>query len=425
MSILINNDELKAEWYSIFDHQDARWGPTDFPMHTPVPPGYLQPQHQLQLPMPSFWGHPTQSLQSSTNPELLYDTTVDRYLGGSDLPPIQNQHSQPVPQSLDPRLYGDSVDLHLEDEPSQVAFSGPHTVPLRIQETGNVGYESSDSHQVHSGHVDHGPHLDSSVHTSSPTVQPPQMFPSYSQHISSAMHPQVSGYSNNGEWTQRSNSHPGYAAQMTSPIYAKGSHPQRSSSLRDAWITSQYQNGAYHEDEALHIIYGRQRTPSPTTAQYQDTQRPASPHQASVSVTPSLLRTPFMASYVEPSTDVLSMHGDINSKPYNFVTKKDYDDEERTENLEESTCVMPVLSSHFTPPAAVDQPAQQIPSDKGHFIHQICGKGFTMRRSVKKHHWGPKMGDLETTAGCWARNGKPNVAWYVSYSTHESDFADT
>jgi len=47
----------------------------------------------------------------------------------------------------------------------------------------------------------------------------------------------------------------------------------------------------------------------------------------------------------------------------------------------------------------------------GQFIHSICGVGFSRRQAVKKHHWGDKLDDLDTTTGCWAKNGKPNVNW--------------
>jgi hypothetical protein len=47
----------------------------------------------------------------------------------------------------------------------------------------------------------------------------------------------------------------------------------------------------------------------------------------------------------------------------------------------------------------------------GQFVHSICGRGFTRRQAVKKHHWGDKLDDLETTTGCWAKHRKPNVNW--------------
>ncbi|KAH3918947.1 hypothetical protein HBH56_026790 [Parastagonospora nodorum] len=51
------------------------------------------------------------------------------------------------------------------------------------------------------------------------------------------------------------------------------------------------------------------------------------------------------------------------------------------------------------------------PKGSGQFIHSVCGRGFTRRQAVKKHHWGDKLDDLDTTTGCWAKHKKPNVNW--------------
>jgi hypothetical protein len=55
--------------------------------------------------------------------------------------------------------------------------------------------------------------------------------------------------------------------------------------------------------------------------------------------------------------------------------------------------------------------AQTRPEVPRIFIHGLCGKGFTSRSRVKKHHWGAKNDNLETTSGCWAKHNKPNVSW--------------
>ncbi|KAI4642885.1 hypothetical protein J4E93_006954 [Alternaria ventricosa] len=55
----------------------------------------------------------------------------------------------------------------------------------------------------------------------------------------------------------------------------------------------------------------------------------------------------------------------------------------------------------------------------GPYIHSLCGKGFSGRSKVKKHHWGKKLDDLETTSGCWAKNNKPDVSWNEHPSCRE------
>lgn len=57
-------------------------------------------------------------------------------------------------------------------------------------------------------------------------------------------------------------------------------------------------------------------------------------------------------------------------------------------------------------------PARKDPAaPHGAFIHALCGKAFSSRSKVKKHHWGNMLNDLETTTGCWAKHNKPNVNW--------------
>ncbi|EMD93481.1 hypothetical protein COCC4DRAFT_132718 [Bipolaris maydis ATCC 48331] len=53
----------------------------------------------------------------------------------------------------------------------------------------------------------------------------------------------------------------------------------------------------------------------------------------------------------------------------------------------------------------------QAESGSKSYIHSLCGRGFSTRSKVKKHHWGNVLNDLETTTGCWAKHGKPNVSW--------------
>lgn len=87
-----------------------------------------------------------------------------------------------------------------------------------------------------------------------------------------------------------------------------------------------------------------------------------------------------------------------------------------------------VSSSHksMASPAPASQPQSkakekqsQPESGSGPYIHGLCGRGFSSRSRVKKHHWGYKLDDLETTTGCWAKHGKPNVNWNDHASCRE------
>lgn len=82
--------------------------------------------------------------------------------------------------------------------------------------------------------------------------------------------------------------------------------------------------------------------------------------------------------------------------------------------------VPPTLMSH--PPPEVQQtrcdedPERDTLTERhdsmvGLYVHALCGKAFTTLSGVKKHHWGKKVNDLESTTGCWAKHKKPDVAW--------------
>jgi hypothetical protein len=63
------------------------------------------------------------------------------------------------------------------------------------------------------------------------------------------------------------------------------------------------------------------------------------------------------------------------------------------------------------PSQAEKTPAQKRAEGAGSFVHNLCGKRFATRQKVKKHHWGNKMNDLNTTTGCWAKHHKPSSNW--------------
>lgn len=84
----------------------------------------------------------------------------------------------------------------------------------------------------------------------------------------------------------------------------------------------------------------------------------------------------------------------------------------------ESASQVSVSHTNMAPPTVPLQPKSkaqakqsQPDSASGPYIHGLCGKGFSSRSRVKKHHWGYRLDDLDTTTGCWAKYGKPNVNW--------------
>jgi hypothetical protein len=46
-------------------------------------------------------------------------------------------------------------------------------------------------------------------------------------------------------------------------------------------------------------------------------------------------------------------------------------------------------------------------ANTGDFIHALCGKSFSDRHAVKKHHWGTKPDEKKKLNGCWYKMGQP------------------
>jgi hypothetical protein len=69
----------------------------------------------------------------------------------------------------------------------------------------------------------------------------------------------------------------------------------------------------------------------------------------------------------------------------------------------------PRVSRAISPVAETKATRQK--SEGGQFIHSVCGRGFSGRAKVRKHHWGNKYDDVDTTTGCWAKHNKPDLSW--------------
>lgn len=67
--------------------------------------------------------------------------------------------------------------------------------------------------------------------------------------------------------------------------------------------------------------------------------------------------------------------------------------------------------------AAPTTPVASAPRPQAQFVHALCGRAFSTKNGVKKHHWGTRIADPNTKIGCWARFGKPP---YVAWDDHPS-----
>ncbi|EON67519.1 hypothetical protein W97_06887 [Coniosporium apollinis CBS 100218] len=61
----------------------------------------------------------------------------------------------------------------------------------------------------------------------------------------------------------------------------------------------------------------------------------------------------------------------------------------------------------MAPRASQAPPAPALPPHKKLFTHAICGKTFTAKYYVKRHHFGAGKGKY----GCWHVNGEPPIPW--------------
>lgn len=373
---LQNNTDLKGDFQAILHHGDAQWGPLDFQpetseVNTHVSPDFLQPDHRPSLPMPTvstFWdaGHynrPMQFAQPSINPELLH--------GQLDM-------SYPTSREYRPHMY--------------------HAA----SETQGNNYMSRDP----SGFIEHGDTTEysRSTHTipsALNTTNPYYEFSELNPHsLSTHGHEQALTFS------ASINSGYSHGLGMSSTVHQMTSYPQPSFSLKEAWNRAQYGNAAAHIQN-VETDYSIPRTTSPVKS----TSIP----------TPSLIGTP----KVEPPPRSL-LHALPLEEPFKhdssayFGVGGQHDNELETMNqggfatdTKPISLPIPLVSTQAN---SASEPANQNPRStrvKGEFIHSLCGKAFTTRHGVKKHHWGPKIDDRATTMGCWAKSGKPDIEWYV------------
>lgn len=212
---------------------------------------------------------------------------------------------------------------------------------------------------------------------SSPAAQLlPHPFPGFGQHTSSGLS-HTQGPSPFLPYTDFR-----HGMEPISPDRGLVGQPHRSFSFNEAWDRAQYERA----------------TTYPTTEESYSPCKTGSPDRTNFEREPETPR----AHLEHQSPPTFVMH------PPRKRIKSDID-HTREESEEED--VSPTQTTQLPLKAKSTQAATTVGRPQAEFIHALCGKAFTRLRSVKKHHWGPKMDDVEAVAGCWAKHGKPNVAW--------------
>lgn len=87
--------------------------------------------------------------------------------------------------------------------------------------------------------------------------------------------------------------------------------------------------------------------------------------------------------------------------PLSFLTPRCTQNIQHADDFKHGTAPPPDVASR----ASQAPPAPALPPHKKLFTHAICGKTFTAKYYVKRHHFGAGKGKY----GCWHVNGEPPI----------------
>lgn len=363
--VLGDNYELKQEFFGILDHSDADWGSDDWsqPINPPVLPQAEQPTS------PNF-------LQPSHEPQLIKLPSMYQALGGS-------------PYASRAQLSSNSSDLQSASTPYTAASMAhnPYLQRQTLSVSAMVGFEGYPRYHGHQGQfVPHSQGV--------PVNWDPNLF----------TNPNLApiGFHHDVELSQHVQP---YEAQSgifnAEQSFQYLQHPQphswQNGQSMDGWVGNRTwhdaQNRGTEEDPASRI--------APSDLHGQATSYWVS-GQTNANASPS----PLAAHTADPLNIPRSTQAQFDQVKAGFMAlKKTSIGEVEGQGQEDAN------TNRVEPHPEQDDAKPPKAPKTGHFIHAICGKGFHARSAVRKHHWGPKPGDLTTTRGCWAKNKKPDIAW--------------
>jgi hypothetical protein len=365
------NRNLKRDLMKVLEHRDSRWGPDDFdlpliPIEPPTPQ-FLQPVHEPQMRFPSL------SAPWSSNNTLLTALGPQAMSGLDRNTVFERSTDQQVP-----------IAQNISDPwstPSHAILSSP-VAPILSLEPPHVHLTSSA--------IDHG----SSIRPYSQLEGDSGSIVTCLEQnmLQQAQHPEswdVPTYGNSWSRGQAQDSH-------------------EVQSLRDGQHTSSQNTFEpfrveipllHRRSESVTAVSPRQPlTASPVASSVQPTMLRESHvahmpiHDPEVEMSPPSRKRSRKSSMLQHSVDDTHANG---SAAYNF-------------NVREGQLAHARLSKGSRKNSS---PSRNRSDGGGQYIHSLCGKGFGKRASVKKHHWGNKNDDLDTTTGCWYKHRKPKVAW--------------
>ncbi|KAJ4360569.1 uncharacterized protein N0V89_001135 [Didymosphaeria variabile] len=399
--VLGDNYELSHDLFDILDHDEADWGPEDWsqpinpPEHpqtvNPTSPNFLQPSYEPEfIRLPSMF----QALGGSSytsRPQLTINPTV---LQSSSMPyaaekmtPTPYRNAQGLSDSLASNFEGyfgyDNRQEHLTPQTQGLPINWNHDLYM-------PNGLSSPAHLM-PGTVALPQH-----YVSTPWRQAQTLAPSRDIHNEMGLNPGIQSYNNLGR-TKEPLPTAVFTAEQTHQQYPQP-HWQNGHSMGDGLGDRLWQHEQDHgtaERQILHIA------PSP--------QSQATPQL----VSGQLSSDTSVCTIATPTTGVANVtrlvQNELNKGQAQYMASMQINSNNAMDGSHEANMNNAGPQSG-EPKAKLFRP-QPIPKPEGTFIHAICGKGFQTRNAVKKHHWGPKAGDLEATRGCWAKNKRPDIAW--------------
>lgn len=397
--VLNNNDILNHDLSDIMNHKDADWAPEDWSRPiappeslqtlNPTSPDFLQPSHEPNFPrLPSMFqalgGDSNASRpQTSINPTILQSPSMP--YTAHRMTPTSYHDGQGQLDSLPATFEGYSG---YGTQPEQLT---PHYQGLPISWTPNSFVPNSLSSP---GHMMPNPNPLSQHHASPSWHQDPTLAPLRDVHRELGMNPNVQTYSRQDNPNE----------PLSSAVYTVGSYQQypQHHQWQNGQLMGGWTNENFWQHEHEHTTTEHQASQVSPSLHNQDTPQSASGQLSSDATPPMsganiprLFRNELHRSQAEYIEREQNINNGAANEPYEDVA---------TNNGGSHAG----LSGEHKAKLSV---VQSTPRPDGSFIHAICGKGFHSRSAVKKHHWGPKAGDLTTTRGCWAKNKKLDVAW--------------
>jgi hypothetical protein len=351
--------DLKYDLMDILQHQDARWAPGDFDLpqlsRLQPAPSFLQPRYQPQIRLPSIptlWDFDKQALRSFDSVVM---SSFDRRESFGE--PEQHKTSR----------------THTEHDTWRVPDSAMVSSPVDAKPSGSLPIQITTPSVDHATTAQPYANLDHDART--------EAFGSAVQDAHDVASWERLGYGN--AWSGDGIGNPLPHNQLLS------------------------QTAPY---ETLLPISPRLDHRSGSVMALSPRRKPAV-HRSTPSSEPSVLGNPFSMPIGQPAVDMLPPPRKRDRKPSATLKKNDKkiktsDDSQQTEDSHDQP-----LSGDQPKLAEENATDSKIPETNRRFIHIVCGKSFATRAKVKKHHWGNKTDDFDTTTGCWARNKKPDVKW--------------